>query len=81
MMATCPNCSVSSRVDPDAMEIEECLEALPIGTWSLAGQQLKTSARTTQRMRCRICGWSILGHIDGETFVGRRDTQTFPEAT
>jgi hypothetical protein len=76
-MATCPNCRTSSRTAPDAITVEQVLAARPLGTWSLSGAGMKTSAVATLRMSCR-CGWSILGRIEGDSFVGDPDTQTCP---
>lgn len=77
-MATCPNCNTSSRTDPDALSVDRVLEARPLGTWSLAGAQLKTSAVERLRLSCR-CGWSVLGYVnEDEDFMGYPDTQTFP---
>jgi hypothetical protein len=77
-MATCPNCSVSSRTDGEAIWIEPCFEAIPMGGWSVSGMQLKTVAVMRLRLCCE-CGWSIVGRIEGEEFLGDPDTQTFPE--
>lgn len=70
-MATCPECGVSSRVDPAAMVIEDCLVAKPIGSFSLAGAQMKVSAHAMLRLRCVRCGWSIVGHLASDHFVAR----------
>lgn len=78
-MATCRNCHVSSRVDPEAMEVDEVLEAPPLGTWSLSGTQLKTPVSRGLRLKCLRCGWYILGHIgeDG-SFYGDPKTESYP---
>lgn len=76
-MATCPNCRTSSRTDPDAFSVEEVVQAKPIGSFSLAGAQLKLSGVMRLRLRCR-CGWSILGVLKGDAFEGDPDTQTWP---
>ncbi len=80
-MATCPACGTRSREDHEAITITAFLKAKPIGTWSLAGAQLKTVAYEQLRMSCR-CGWSIEGYIDpaAEQFCGYPDTQVWPEA-
>jgi hypothetical protein len=67
-MATCPECGVSSRVDSTAFSIEKVLVFKPLGTWSVAGQQMKTVAYERLEMSCQ-CGWRIRGYIDGEDFV------------
>ncbi len=80
-MATCPNCGTSSRTDPNAMVVSEGLMARPLGTWSLAGQQLKTSAYgPLYKLSCR-CGWAIWGVINGDSFDGYPDTQVWPADT
>lgn len=68
-MATCPSCQVSSRVEPNALVVEEVIEVKPLGTFSLAGVQMKASANRRLRLRCTHCLWSILGYIDGDHFV------------
>jgi hypothetical protein len=65
-MATCPKCKTSSRVDPGALVVEEVIVAKPVGTFSLAGAQMKFAA--TERLRCTKCGWSVLGHIEDDQF-------------
>lgn len=77
-MATCPNCGVSSRKDFTAITVEKFLIARPPGTWSVAGNQLKTVASEVLRMSCR-CGWHIDGFIDGEEFCGWSESQHFPD--
>lgn len=59
------------------MSVEHVLSAKPLGTWSLAGAQMKTVIRGDWRMSCR-CGWSILGRMEDDTFIGFADTQVFP---
>jgi hypothetical protein len=61
------------------MKVEEWLEAKPLGTWSLAGGQLKTVAQFKARLSCR-CGWAILGVLDGDSFLGESSTQMWPPA-
>lgn len=78
-MATCPNCGAKSREDPEAFTVTDALHAKPLGTWSLAGAQLKTVAVAVLRLACR-CGWSIDGRIEGEQFLGDPSTQRFPGA-
>ncbi len=86
-MATCPNCQVSSREDPTAMEVIDVLTARPLGAWSLAGATMKVSAYRTLRLQCR-CGWSIegwlqpseeTGRIEDGRFVGNPSTQIWPQ--
>ena len=67
-MATCPECGVSSRQDPTAITVEPVFVAKPIGTFSVAGAQMKVSAYQRLQMSCR-CGWKILGYIDGDHFI------------
>ena len=67
-MATCPSCGTKSREDPTAMTVEEVLVAKPVGTFSLAGVGMKFSAAARLKLACR-CGWSVLGHIEGDHFV------------
>jgi hypothetical protein len=76
-MATCPNCGLRSRDEPDVMVVEEVLTAKPVGSFSLAGAQMKFSATKSLRLRCR-CGWSILGRIEGDSFIADPETETKP---
>lgn len=62
-MATCPECGTSSRTDPTVMRLEPVLQASPVGTYSLAGVQMKFSARAAHRLTCR-CGWTVTGQIE-----------------
>lgn len=73
-MATCPNCGASSRTDP-TFSVEEVLISKPPGTFSIAGVQTKVVATQTLRLS-HSCGWSILGYIDDESFVGDPATST-----
>lgn len=70
-MATCPNpkCGASTRVTPGIMEIVEEIVAKPLGTFSIAGNQMKVSAYTQLRLVCRACDWSTPGWIEGGHFV------------
>ena len=67
-MATCPSCGANSRTDP-TFEIREAFLASPLGTYSLAGAQVKASARKTLRLTHGACGWNVTGHIEGDQFV------------
>ena len=75
-MATCPNCGVSTRQEPGAMKVETVFVAQPLGTFSLAGGQLKASARARSQLSCTRCGWSTLGRIEGEDFIADRPPGT-----
>ncbi len=78
-MATCPNCHTSSRQDPDAITVEKVLVAKPLGTWSVAGQSLKTVAVEKYKMECR-CGWYVLGQLDQDgNLIALSSDQHFPE--
>lgn len=79
LMATCPSCGVSSREDPGAIVVEDVLQVSPPGTFSLSGSSLKASATSRLRMRCDRCGWSVLGHIEGDDFVANPKEQTWPK--
>ncbi len=78
-MVTCPHCGVSSRQDPTALKVTEIMVATPLGSFSLAGQQMKVPVRTMHRLGCR-CGWHVDGYVNFTTgqFDGRADTQHFP---
>lgn len=49
----CPDCAVTG-----ALEVREVLRAKPVGTFSLAGNQMKFSARWGWEYRCGSCGAS-----------------------
>ena len=68
-MATCPRCYVSSHQDPDSFTEEPALVARPIGSFSLAGAQMKFSAVEALRMSHTTCGWSVLGRDDGQGYL------------
>lgn len=68
-MATCPSCGAKSREDPDAFVVEKVLVARPIGSFSLSGSTFKVSANERLRLRCQRCDWSVLGYLDGDSFV------------
>jgi len=47
----CPRCGQSGR-----LEVRQVLRAKPLGTWSLAGAQLKFPASVGWEFRCGACG-------------------------
>lgn len=49
--SACPSCGVRGSV-----ELTIILQAKPVGTFSLAGQQMKFSAARTARYDCTECG-------------------------
>lgn len=55
----CPNCGQQG-----GLTIGPRLEARPLGTWSLAGAQLKTSAVQRLGLGCTLCGMLVLGDLD-----------------
>ena len=74
-MSTCPNCARG----PLAIEKVKTFAAQPVGGFSLAGFQMKLSAREEEklRLRCTSCNWAVFGTIedpvlaeDGVTFIG-----------
>ena len=66
-MATCPACGANSRSDA-TFALQEVLVPKDIGTFSLAGAPMKVAASSAMRL-AHSCGWSVLGHIDGESFI------------
>lgn len=60
----CPDCGQTG-----GLTIGTRLVARPLGTWSLAGAQMKTSARTMAELACSRCGMSRVGRIEGNHFV------------
>jgi hypothetical protein len=68
----CPKCQ-----EENTITIWAGLVARPIGTFSLAGAQMKVSAHRTVIAECSSCGLSVMGHLedptyadDGVTFAG-----------
>jgi predicted RNA-binding Zn-ribbon protein involved in translation (DUF1610 family) len=60
--APCPNCQQPT------LHIEEKLKARPLGSFSLAGAQMKFSARAGVFLVCRSCGAEAEGVVeDGST--------------
>lgn len=45
------------------------LRAKLIGTFSLAGTQVKFPARPLYQLACQECDWSIKGHISDGYFI------------
>lgn len=70
-MATCPSCGANSRTDPTFV-VEESLVAKPLGSYSLAGVQVKVSAVKKMVLK-HSCGWFIEGHIEGDYFVAEKE--------
>lgn len=58
--APCPVCGAA----PGALSLAECWEVPPLGTWSLAGAQLKTPARVVPVATCAACGLYQRGSYD-----------------
>lgn len=77
-MAVCPRCAFDSKKTP-GMQIEALFVATPWGKTSLAGNQLKTTARIGARLSCP-CGWYIDGFVSEDgAFYGISDTQHRPD--
>lgn len=76
-MATCPRCQRRDRCTL-APTGESKTVALPIGSHALAGAQMKVAAVEVaeMRLRCAACGWTIVGHIDGDALVENPPGQT-----
>lgn len=55
----CPDCGATG-----SLTLSTALVAKPMGTWSLAGAQLKTSAREVAVLACSACGASRRGHLE-----------------
>lgn len=59
-MRPCPRCgSVGTVV------LGQVMVAAPLGTFSLAGVQLKTSAWRGWELACSACPFRVLGHVEG----------------
>jgi hypothetical protein len=57
------------------VSIEPALSARQIGTFSLAGNQMKFSVNTVARATCSECPLDIIGHVENATFA--EDGRTF----
>jgi predicted RNA-binding Zn-ribbon protein involved in translation (DUF1610 family) len=60
--AKCPSCGEG----PNTLWIEQRMIALPVGSFSLAGAQLKVSATTKPVLICVSCGMEIVGSFDDD---------------
>lgn len=65
----CPSCGATGT-----LALDEVLSANPIGSFSLAGAQMKVTAKAKPRLTWSVCGLSLLGEYDTD---GRH--ATFPE--
>lgn len=68
----CPNCET-----PNSIVISLAFTARQIGRFSLAGVQMKVSARQVAFADCSACGLHVVGYLDnpelaadGRTFTG-----------
>lgn len=60
--ARCPACGAG----PGTLAIVERLVAAPLGTYSLAGAQLKASARVRPVLTCTACALEKAGEYDAD---------------
>jgi hypothetical protein len=58
----CPSCGTENSI-----EVSLVLAAKPLGTWSLAGAQMKTVAEHTAMAVCAAagCDFMVSGHLEG----------------
>lgn len=54
------------------MVVEETLVARPLLDFSLSGTQMKWSANVRAQLRCKECGFKVLGGLQDGEFVARR---------
>lgn len=73
-MKGCPRCGASGT-----LSVHRAFEANPLGSFSLAGAQMKMSAREVAVAQCSACNLSVRGHLedvtvgeDGRTVTGGR---------
>lgn len=59
-MRPCPQCGAVGTVD-----LTPVLVAKPLGSFSLAGAQLKVPAWSGYALVCSACGWTVTGHVQG----------------
>lgn len=58
-MNTCPHCGSGP------LQLNRSITAKPIGTFSLAGAQMKVSAVDQHILSCAACGWYAVGDVEG----------------
>jgi hypothetical protein len=56
----CPACGAP----PGCLRVEDVLVAQPLGTFSLAGNQMKVSARTCPKLTCTQCRLELIGRYE-----------------
>lgn len=59
-MRPCPECGAVGTV-----ALAPVMVAKPMGSFSLAGAQLKVSAWSGHVLTCSACGWTVTGHVEG----------------
>lgn len=57
----CPGCGITGSLNPD-----EILACAPIGTYAIAGAQVKVSAYPRPRLTCGRCGWTVTGEYGSD---------------
>jgi predicted RNA-binding Zn-ribbon protein involved in translation (DUF1610 family) len=58
-MSRCPKCGAQ-----DTVEIKRGFKARPLGSFSLAGNQLKFSANEVAIATCTSCDLHVVGHLE-----------------
>lgn len=61
----CPQCGAG----PDAVSLTVRLWAQPLGSFSLAGQQMKVSARERPVFSCTACDLCLVGEFEDDHAV------------
>lgn len=59
-MKPCPKCGAAGTV-----ALRPALIVQPLGSFSLAGVQLKVSAREGWELACSACAFRVLGQVEG----------------
>lgn len=60
--APCPVCAAA----PGCLTVTVRLVAKPLGSFSLAGAQVKVSAEECPVLHCSACGLEVVGRFDGD---------------
>lgn len=60
--AACPSCSAPAG----SLTIADELVVKPLGTFSIAGAQMKVTAATLPVLNCSACGLSVIGRYDAD---------------
>jgi hypothetical protein len=64
----CPACHAGP------LALSRTLVAKKVGTFSLAGGQMKVSAKQLWKLQCPSCSWHVIGRIEGGEYDPKTET-------